>query len=72
LLIKPLKTKNRIKINVTKTMFSLMMAIDRTYSLYKTEITECIDKLLQIDHKRESYYRDISKNLILFVTHFTL
>jgi hypothetical protein len=34
--------------------------------------TECIDKLLQIDHKRESYYRDISKNLILFVTHFTL
>ena len=49
-----------------------MMAIDRTYSLYKTEITECIDKLIQIDHKRESYYRDISKNLILFVTHFTL
>ena len=57
---------------VLLTMFSLMMAIDRTYSLYKTEITECIDKLIQIDHKRESYYRDISKNLILFVTHFTL
>lgn len=50
---------------VLLTMFSLMMAIDRTYSLYKTEITECIDKLLQIDHKRESYYRDIKSKFIL-------
>lgn len=50
---------------VLLTMFSLMMAIDRTHSMYKLDIRECMDKLIQIDHKREAYYRDTKSKFIL-------
>ncbi|XP_076079936.1 geranylgeranyl transferase type-2 subunit alpha-like isoform X2 [Mytilus galloprovincialis] len=50
---------------VLLTMFSLMMAIDRTHSMYKLEIRECIDQLIQVDLKREAYYRDTKSKFIL-------
>lgn len=50
---------------VLLTMFSLMMAIDQTHSMYKSEITDCIDKLIEIDHKREAYYKDTKSKFIL-------
>lgn len=50
---------------VLLTMFSLMMAIDRTHSMYKLEIRECIDQLIQVDLKREAYYRDMKSKFIL-------
>lgn len=50
---------------VLLTMMSLMKAVDPTQKTYGSDITDCIDKLINVDTKRRGYYRDLKSKYVI-------